>query len=82
MEWGARPNESGPLYAIADGMCVHAQVFPVVGGAIFAYGNGEYINYETSNPTLITTAEGFIALITLLLIRPRVESVSGAAATT
>lgn len=56
MEWGTPGTRAGPLYAIADGMCVNAQIFPIEGGAIFAYGNGEYINWETSNPTLVTTA--------------------------
>lgn len=56
MAWGTAGTGSGPLYAIADGMCVNAQVFPIEGGAIFVYGNGEYINWQFSNPTLVTTA--------------------------
>lgn len=38
LDWGTRPSGSGPLYAIADGMCIHGKVFPLENGAVFAYG--------------------------------------------
>lgn len=56
LDWGTRPSGDGPLYAIVDGMCVFAEIYPVTNGAVFAYGNGQYLNYETSFPTSITTA--------------------------
>jgi hypothetical protein len=38
LDWGTRASGAGPLYAIADGMCIHGKVFPLENGAIFAYG--------------------------------------------
>src|SRR5689334_1353424 len=55
MDWGTRPTGDGPLYAIADGMCVVAQIHPIDNGAIFTCGNGEYLNCETSFPTASTS---------------------------
>jgi hypothetical protein len=38
LAWGSVPSSSADFYPIADGMCIHGEVFPVENGAVFTYG--------------------------------------------
>lgn len=40
LAWGTRPAAKGPLFAVVDGMCVHGEIWPTVGSALYTYGNG------------------------------------------
>jgi hypothetical protein len=39
LSWGTRPPSSGALYTVVDGMCIHAEVWPLEGGVLLTYGN-------------------------------------------
>lgn len=42
LDWGTRPPESGVLFPIVDGMCIHGRVFALDDGTpIFVYGQGQ-----------------------------------------
>ena len=40
LAWGTRPPTKGPLYPVVDGMCVHGEIWPTAGSAVYTYGNG------------------------------------------
>ena len=40
LAWGTRPGTKGPLYPVVDGMCVHGEIWPTQGSALYTYGNG------------------------------------------
>ncbi|MBX3205667.1 MAG: hypothetical protein KF764_11410 [Labilithrix sp.] len=40
LAWGTRPAAKGPLFAVVDGMCVHGEIWPTGGSALYTYGNG------------------------------------------
>src|SRR5689334_12329813 len=40
LAWGTRPPSKGPLYPIVDGMCIHGEIWPTKGSALYSYGNG------------------------------------------
>lgn len=40
LAWGTRPPAKGPLYPVVDGMCVHGEIWPTGGSALYTYGNG------------------------------------------
>ena len=39
LAWGTRPPRSSDLYPVIDGMCIHAEVWPVDGATLLTYGN-------------------------------------------
>jgi hypothetical protein len=40
LAWGTRPAQKGPLFPVIDGMCVHGEIWPTKGSALYTYGNG------------------------------------------
>lgn len=40
LAWGTRPATQGPLWPVVDGMCVHGEIWPTTGSALYTYGNG------------------------------------------
>ena len=52
LKWGARPAKTGTLFPIVDGMCIHAEVWPVEGGVVLSYGNRTVAWSRGSLPTL------------------------------
>jgi len=52
LKWGTRPAKSGALFAVVDGMCIHAEVWPMESGALLTYGNRSGAFSRGSTPTL------------------------------
>lgn len=40
LAWGTRPPKTGELFPVVDGMCIHGEVWPTKGSALFTYGSG------------------------------------------
>lgn len=53
LAWGTRPDKTGPLYPVVDGMCIHMEVWPFEdGGGYVTYGNfGGGYNRGSMTPT-------------------------------
>jgi hypothetical protein len=55
LPWGTRPPRSSAFFTVIDGMCIHAEVWPLEGAVLLTYGN--YVGAFSRGAKQITLAQ-------------------------